>query len=140
MPNTECICVLKDGERFAHGHCTAFHQQAAVGYVTDPQRLTVQRGHPLGEMDGPSLDAIHRLYVAALAARDHIANQHLHPGGIRQRLCNQLSEAISGVGHLFVQGAAVTIDRGRTPELPRCPDCGHSHLPTEACRWGEQLE
>jgi len=43
-----CICVIKDGERFAHGHCLAFHKQAAVGYVTDPNTLTVQRGDWLG--------------------------------------------------------------------------------------------
>jgi hypothetical protein len=61
-------------------------------------------------------EAIHRLYVVAMAARDHIAKQHLHPGGIRQRLCNQLSEAISGVGHLFVPGEAVEIHNTKVLE------------------------
>lgn len=40
----KCICVIQNGERFAHGHCLAFHDMAAVGHVVDPQTLTVKRG------------------------------------------------------------------------------------------------
>src|SRR5208337_5195885 len=41
---TGCICVLKNGERFHHGHCLALHEQPAIGYVTNPITLTIQRG------------------------------------------------------------------------------------------------
>jgi hypothetical protein len=49
--STECICVILCGERFAHGHCMAFHDLPAVGYVTDPATLAVQRGLPFGELN-----------------------------------------------------------------------------------------
>ena len=40
-----CICVFKNGERYHHAHCMAFHDTPAVGHVVHPTALTVQRGH-----------------------------------------------------------------------------------------------
>ncbi len=45
----KCICVIENGERFAHGHCLAFHDRPAVGHVTNPETLTVQRGSIFGD-------------------------------------------------------------------------------------------
>ena len=39
---TKCICVIRNDNRFAHAHCTAFHALAAVGWVTDPVTLDVK--------------------------------------------------------------------------------------------------
>lgn len=89
-------------------------------------------------IDADTLAAVLRLYLAAMAARDHIANQHLHPGGIRERLCNQLSTAVSGIRHLFAQGEAVAIDRNpdmRAIDLEKIDlalsGCTHPHVSTE---------
>ena len=40
----QCICVFKNGKRFAHAQCLSVHNQAAVGYVKDPVLLTIQYG------------------------------------------------------------------------------------------------
>ena len=48
---TDCICVIQNGERFHNGHCLAFHDRPAVGYVTDPTTLAVQRGSIFGAED-----------------------------------------------------------------------------------------
>lgn len=52
---TKCICVIQNGERFAHGHCLAFHDKLAVGHVVDPQTLTVQHG---SIFDAPAPDEV----------------------------------------------------------------------------------
>jgi hypothetical protein len=53
-----------------------------------------------------------KLRLACQAARDHIANQYLYPGGVRERLCNQLSSALSESGELdFKPGVAVLIEK-----------------------------
>jgi hypothetical protein len=61
---TKCICVIQNGERFAHGHCLAFHDKLAVGHVVDPQTLTVQHGSifdapaPGSIFDAPAPDEV----------------------------------------------------------------------------------
>jgi hypothetical protein len=61
---TKCICVFRNGNRYHHGQCMAFHKVAAVGIVTNPDTLTTTEGGYL-----PPKKPYHRPTIKDIAFR-----------------------------------------------------------------------